>query len=572
MKKNLSFLLLILLGLMFSCSSEQNLMDDVTPQTDSKMHFYGVRRSDGPSTKAVGQRDNLWYNGTEIKVKFLNDPYNVAEQIKQFAREWEQYANISFKFVTEGDAHVRIGFDWNDQRYITWSYIGSDCKKVTNQNEATMSFAYWNWLTPEEKKGDVLRAFGHVLGLEFEHRHLNFDNDWSTRVATYWQGEVSDIPWDELRKYVFDPLESSNVLQTEEYDEASIMIWPFPRGMGTGTARFANYELSAQDKEFIATLYPKEEVEESPIIVIMTGTDVTGGEFKIESSSNISIDWGNGVKVGYAPTATITPVHLGENVERTIKIYGDSASIKKISIYRHSETGEEGGITDIDISKCVNLEVFFIGGHPITNLDLSKNVNLKLLDCSETHITDLDVSKNTKLERLVSLNNFKISHFAIKNNSLKQLSLSGSSLHYVNVYMCPNLEEFYCLFSPTLYTIMVDKCSSLRYMRSESNMFLSYIELTGCDSLETLLVSNNNLDYLDVTGCHRLEYIDISNNPLTDPRVMEYFINQLPYRDFEGEFARLYTGKYSNNYSQLLNMSLAEKGWRITSEPEFGSV
>ncbi len=52
---------------------------------------------------------------------------------------------------------------------------------------------------------------------------------------------------------------AGDVIQTKDFDEASIMVWPFPKSIAIGTSaiRNANLDLSETDKEFIAEVYPK---------------------------------------------------------------------------------------------------------------------------------------------------------------------------------------------------------------------------------------------------------------------------------------------------------------------------
>jgi len=294
MKKLMFFIGMIML--FAACSEKEELTgnghDGNGPPAN---RFYGVKYAeDSVATKGVAQRSKLWYPATFISVKFLNGTPEYQEKVRNYAAEWEQYAGITFDFVTEGEADVRIGFDWKDDRYISWSYIGTDCKKVTDPSEATLSFADWVRATEQEKKGDVLRAFGQVLGLELEHRHLDFDAGWSDLISEYWEGEITDIPWDDLRKYVFDPMQSGRIVATEEYDENSIMIWPFSRRYASNTSRTFNYELSETDKQFIAKVYPKDAED-----AFIFEWEVKGGEdlnyFHLSCPNGGTIDWGNGI-------------------------------------------------------------------------------------------------------------------------------------------------------------------------------------------------------------------------------------------------------------------------------------
>lgn len=262
---NLKLLFSMLLLIIFSACSNQmdedfnNLNED---ENAGKLRLYGVKTVDEPQTKGTAQRSKLWYHGSTIKIKFLDGTTAMQNEVKAIASEWLVYAGINFSYVTSGDADVRIAFDKNVDRYVTWSYTGTDCKKITNQNEATMNIAFWNELTASEKKGDVLRAFGQMLGLELEHRHLKLNPTWGSRIEGYWTDELGDIPWETLRKYVFDPIGTTDVIATNDYDPQSIMIWPFVlRGLVTYPAGYevpkvSNTELSALDKELIASIYP----------------------------------------------------------------------------------------------------------------------------------------------------------------------------------------------------------------------------------------------------------------------------------------------------------------------------
>ncbi|MDU1903745.1 MAG: hypothetical protein E6772_03095 [Dysgonomonas sp.] len=277
-KSNFIFLALLASFILFSCNQDE-VNDDRSASVKEEFsanRFYGSKYAENMSTtRGIAQRTKLWYPHSTIKIKFVNGSSEYQEKVMTYAREWLQYAGLNFQFVTEGKAEVRIGFDWNDNRYITWSYIGTDCKMATNQDEATMSFADWDRASEFEKKGDVLRAFGQVLGLELESRHLDFDPNWSNTIADYWEGELTDIPWDNLKEYVFDPLQRSEVIMTDEYDELSIMIWPFTRRYAGNTARDFNYELSDMDKAFISQLYPKDQERETFIERIETSTTWT---------------------------------------------------------------------------------------------------------------------------------------------------------------------------------------------------------------------------------------------------------------------------------------------------------
>lgn len=327
--------------------------------TDMAMHFYGIKRLEQPNKQGAAQHDRLWHNGTIIKVKFLNGSAEIKNKVIWYAQEWEKYANIHFKFIESGDAHVRIGFDWNDNRYITWSYIGTDCKAIADQNEATMSFAYLDYpeIPQSTIRADVLRAFGQVLGLELENRNINFTPIWSplpNRVPNYWAFNITDVQWAELKKYVFDPLDADNAISTSQYDALSIMKWPFPSNVLLNGGAGTNEELSDTDKAFIWDLYPRD-----PVVTMTTAKQ----EINFYAGNNciFRVDWGDGT---YTFGDTEFSHTYTDSKEHTIKV---ALCIGSFSMFKC----EGNDITDIKFGYAPDLWTISCYRNKISRLNLS---------------------------------------------------------------------------------------------------------------------------------------------------------------------------------------------------------
>ena len=429
MKKSLWTVIMGVVLLLASCQNDDDYqtLTKAQPERAGTSHFYGVKSvTDQTELRGVAQRDKLWNPGTVITVKLLSDPYGMADKIKTYAAEWEQYADIKFDFVTSGSAHVRIGFDWNDNRWVTWSYTGTDCKFIRNQHEATLNFALWDAASEADKRADVLRAFGQVLGLELEHRHLSFDPGWTSRIPEYWESEIEDIPWDELKEYVFDPIAERNLIQTNEYDENSIMIWPFSRKYANNTARDCNYELSEMDKQFINQLYPKER-EDSEENLLMHFTFIsdmskTDNQILIYDGlhNDFIIDWGDGTK-----DTIFSPGHFIHDYQNAgeykVKIYGPADIIPYFGFTARNYTDfvvEKGCLIEslvlyhyetnsyphIDVTNAVALKSFSF--EAAKSIDLSNNKQLEVLWCGSIQDYNLDLSNNTQLKVL----NFPMTH------------------------------------------------------------------------------------------------------------------------------------------------------------------
>lgn len=242
---------------------------------DDVPHIYGMATlPDAPATRGVASTLRVWSKpaAKNITVKFLNGLDSYQEYVKNVAAEWEKHADVKFVFVPDSvDAIVRIGFDLVRGMMSSWAYTGTDHMALYNrQDEPTIHYAQWRRAADVVKRSDVLRSFGQVLGLELEYRHPSCTPDWITQngeideaaIRDYWEYELGEvISWQELKSFVLDPMaDDIFLIKTKEYDENSVMNWPFCELIANGLPLIAydsdrKSELSAMDKEFIAELY-----------------------------------------------------------------------------------------------------------------------------------------------------------------------------------------------------------------------------------------------------------------------------------------------------------------------------
>lgn len=271
----------LLLG---GCTQKDELgVDALQQSTTAKERLYAIKQvgQPGVATKGVAVNGKTWEPGSTIKIKFLNGDAAIQAKVKQYAAEWLQYANLKFEYVGAGDnADVKVGFEWGDEfPYISWSTIGTDCQQVP-QDEASLNFV---GLEGEEDydfvRSEVLRGFGHILGLGFEHRNPNspivFKYTTATeknRLASYF-----GLSMDDILEHII-PLYEVDHTNYTEYDSESIMLLPIPGTFLTnpkfGTAQ--NLELSETDKTFIAGLYPKYYLKETNIWSAERGVAANG--------------------------------------------------------------------------------------------------------------------------------------------------------------------------------------------------------------------------------------------------------------------------------------------------------
>lgn len=249
---------------LFACKKSENLrtpigvasIADETHFCTSDLHHL----ENGNRTSAVGTAITFWPtnpNGrTVIRVKFLNGRGTpLSEKIKKCAKQWEQYAYVTFDFIDGNEfADVRISME-NGKG--CWSYRGTECVSVP-QNMATLNFDLLNDLTGSDNEFNhiVLHQFGHVLGLSNEQVHPN----------SFLQLNKTVVINHYTRKYGFskEAVESAFFTNYADgrqfspiYDQASVMHDRIPvaftlDGRGVGL----NSELSAEDKNFTAERYP----------------------------------------------------------------------------------------------------------------------------------------------------------------------------------------------------------------------------------------------------------------------------------------------------------------------------
>ena len=248
------------------------------------------------TTKARGMSDNYstWTNGQVLLVKFMPGGSKIIrDKVILYAKEWEKFANISFRFVADttkitniriklgnGAGHnstvgtganfrpqstQTINFDtvfFTDQEY----YIAKlEKKKIASPYSIEQLMAeiridpnHWNNF---EVKRVVTHEFGHALGLLHEQSFPGAVK-WnkSDSVYNYYQ-ETQGWTREQVDFNVFDVANQFYTNGTK-YDPKSIMHYSINSWETTnGYSVIQNDELSAGDKVLIAALYPKNQKE-----------------------------------------------------------------------------------------------------------------------------------------------------------------------------------------------------------------------------------------------------------------------------------------------------------------------
>ena len=96
-------------------------------------------------------------------------------------------------------------------------------------------------------------------------------------------------------------------------------------------------------------------------------------------------------------------------------------------------------LTELDVSKNLELERLDCGENQLTALDVRQNTKLSYLDCSKNQLTALDVSKNPELERLYCGENQLTELDVSQNTELAELSCYFNQLTTLDVSKNPDL-------------------------------------------------------------------------------------------------------------------------------------
>lgn len=283
--------------------------------------------------RGAANNDVLWENGDVILVKFMDNvgSEQLRNMIMRYAKTWEQYANITFKFVADNTpvTNIRVKLGSREDKLGHNSQLGIRCNEVAQyvqtlnldtsdfidykayvdqyknggpflqylKNKGTdfKNYTYrdlyqdviafkdpnikWNY---NSMQGTTTHEFGHSLGLLHEQSYPN-GIKWNTDTVYKYYAKYQG--WDK-EMVDFNVLGASDIFYTNgtSYDPLSIMHYPVEAWQTVN--RFTvglNTNMSEGDKKLITALYPKDKKVSTLAVPKIEISNIGYGEVKTDN-------------------------------------------------------------------------------------------------------------------------------------------------------------------------------------------------------------------------------------------------------------------------------------------------
>ena len=199
-------------------------------------------------------------------------------------------------------------------------------------------------------------------------------------------------------------------------------------------------------------------------------------------------------------------------------------------------------------------------GNKITQLDLSKNINLEDCDCSWSELKQLELGNLTKLWYLMCMSNpltkLDVSKTGLRilvlwgnqlsdlklNTQLEVLECMGNQLTQLDVSNCTQLYQLLC-YENQLTQLDISKNSEMKTLWCYSNQ-IAQLDTSNSTQLETLLCGSNQLTQLDISKNSQLKSFNCWGNPVKNGKfpIKAWFDNSNVSIGLEHDVSWMYNG------------------------------
>jgi len=229
------------------------------------------------------------------------------------------------------------------------------------------------------------------------------------------------------------------------------------------------------------------------------------------------VDWGDGSSVqeylfksGELDEDDVSHGYKNAGSYR-VRITGD---IDAISSFSGQGYPQQYFITEIDLTKAVNLQWLTLNWTNLSSIDLSHNVNLISVYISNNKgpFTGFDISNNSKLTAL-DCRNIQFTNFDINNSALRRLTVTDCQLQTLDLSNVPGVYQIYC-GNNQLTNLDISNNAELVVLNCENNQLTS-LDLSNNTKIAGLDIDNNQISSLDLANNLFKQSISCRNNHLT---------------------------------------------------------
>lgn len=214
------------------------------------------------------------------------------------------------------------------------------------------------------------------------------------------------------------------------------------------------------------------------------------------TAEDITVDWGDGNAVAYAPTP-------GALREITGTLAGQTVTVKG-SQYLNTFICEGQGLTAANLGSATGLKSVYLSHNALTSL-LVRGIgkNLLDLDCSHNDLSAVTIS---------AANHPNLETLNVSDNNLGAVNGSTTSTSYTGAFA--NLQYLNLSNNGRIKTVAISSCNELDYLDCSGNA-LTRLTLPSAGRLTAIDAAGNSLTALDVTPYTTLQQVDITGNQIT---------------------------------------------------------